>query len=98
MSFEPLPLNAPTITSFMNEGTETPGLDYKQRVDLNQAKDLVVITKHLGAINIEGGYIVVGADNNGNPSKQLTEIEAKLFDEATLHSKVERYLAEGFQI
>ena len=84
MPFEPLPLTAETLTSLLNEGTERPGLDYKQRVDLNQTKDLVVIAKHLGAMQIDGGYIVVGADNNGKPSRQLTEPEAKLFDEATL--------------
>lgn len=98
MPFEPLPLTAETLTSLLNEGTERPGLDYKQRVDLNDTKETVVIAKHLGAMQIEGGYIVIGADNNGQPSGEVTENEANLFDQATLHSKVQRYLAERFDM
>jgi hypothetical protein len=96
--FEPLPLTADTLTSLLSEGTERPGLDYKQRVDLSDTKETVVIAKHLGAMQIEGGYIVIGADNNGQPSQKVTESEAELFDQATVHSKVERYLAEDFDV
>lgn len=98
MPFEPLPLTADTLTSLLNEGTERAGLDYKRRLNLNDTKDKVSIVKDLGAMQVDGGYIVIGADDNGQPSGQVTESEAKLFDQATVHSKVEGYLADGFDI
>ncbi len=98
MPFEPLPLTADTLTSLLNEGTERAGLDYKRRLNLNHTKDKVSIVKDLGAMQVDGGYIVIGADDNGQPSGQVTESEAKLFDQATVHSKVEGYLADGFDI
>jgi hypothetical protein len=96
--FEPLPMTEETLISLLNEGTERAGLDYKRRLDLSTTKDTVSIVKDFGAMQVEGGYIVVGADDNGRSSGLVTEAEAILFDQATVHSKVERYLAEGFDI
>jgi len=96
--FDPLPLTSETLTSLMNEGTERAGLDYKRRLDLNQTKDVVSIVKDFGAMQVAGGYIVIGADDNGLPFGKVTEADARLFDQAIVHSKVERYLAEGFDI
>ncbi len=87
-----------TLASLMNEGTERAGLDYKRCLDLNQTKDIVPIVKDFGAMQVAGGYIVIGADDNGQPSKQVTAVEAGLFDQAIVHSKVQGYLAEGFDI
>lgn len=42
-----------------------------------------------------GGYIVVGADDNGKPTDGLLEdVKAKHFDEATLRGKVQKFLTE----
>jgi hypothetical protein len=98
MPFEPLPMTIETLSSLMNEGTERAGLDYKRRLDLNETKDIVSIVKDFGAMQVSGGYIVIGADDNGQPSKQVAAAEAGLFDQAIVHSKVQGYLAEGFDI
>jgi hypothetical protein len=87
-----------TVVSLMNEGTERAGLDYKRRLDLNETKDVVSIVKDFGAMQVLGGYIVIGADDNGQPSGQVTAAEAGLFDQAIVHSKVQVYLAEDFDI
>jgi hypothetical protein len=98
MPFEPLPMTVETLTSLMNEGTERAGLDYKRRLDLSETKDLVSIVKDFGAMQVQGGYIVIGADDNGQPSKMVIASEAALFDQATVHSKAEAYLADDFDI
>jgi hypothetical protein len=96
--FEPLPMTPETLVSLMSEGTERAGLDYKRRLNLNETKDIVSIVKDFGAMQVAGGYIVIGADDNGRPSDLVTAAEAGLFDQAIVHSKVQGYLAEGFDI
>ncbi len=98
MPFEPLPLNEETLIGLLNEGTERPGLDYKRSCDLNRAADRVELAKDFGAMQIRGGYIVIGADDNGRPTSEVTDAHARLFDQATLQSKLGKYLAEGFDI
>jgi hypothetical protein len=98
MAFEPLPLNEETHANLLNEGTERDGLDFKSVCDLKIAGDKVELTKDLGAMLMRGGYIVIGADDRGHPTAQVTDAHAKLFDQATLHDKVKPYLADGFEI
>lgn len=95
--FEPLPLNETTLETLISEGGEYAELDYKRRCNLNDRRELVELTKDFGAFQIYGGYIVVGVDEEGSPTGELTDDEATLFDEATLRSKLERYLS-GFDI
>lgn len=92
--FDPLPLSESTLETLLSEGGEYDQLDYKGRCNLNNRGELVELVKDLGAMQIYGGYIVVGADDAGLPTGDLTESEAKLFDEATLRSKIERYLTD----
>ncbi len=98
MTFEPRPLTEDTLVDLLNEGTERPGLDYKSRCDLTDTRDKVAITKDVGAMMIQGGYLVIGADDNGKPTGAVTEKAARLFDQATLQSKLQRYLADGFDV
>ena len=96
--FQPRPLTENTLADLLNEGTERAGLDFKARCDLNDAHDKVAIVKDFAAMQLRGGYIVIGADDNGHPTGKVTEAEARLFDEATVRSKAQRYLAEGFEL
>ena len=98
MPFEALPLNEDTLTALLNEGAERAGLDYKESCDLNDTFELVSIVKDAGAMQIPGGYLVVGADDGGQPSGKVTAAQAKLFDQATVQSKFARYLPDGFDI
>lgn len=98
MVFAPLPLNEQTLASLLNEGTERDGLDFKGVCDLRNSAQRVELVKDLGAFQMRGGYIVIGADDRGQPTGNVTEEHAKLFDQATLHDKVKSYLADGFEI
>jgi hypothetical protein len=53
----------------------------------------VEITKDIGAMMINGGYIVVGADDNGRPAGKVARLD--LFELATVHAKEARYLPAG---
>ena len=90
---EPL-LNAEKVEQLLSEGGESETLDYKRTLDLNQTCDVVELAKDVAAMQVEGGYIVVGADDSGRPTGGLTDEQAKLFDEATLRSKLLKYLPE----
>jgi hypothetical protein len=77
-------------------GGERDWLDYKQQCDLSSTRDLVELAKDVGAMMIAGGYILVGADDQGQPASQHARLD--LFDPATLHQKLARYIPEPFEI
>src|SRR4051812_26350600 len=98
MPFSPLALNEETLVDLLNEGAERAGLDYKRECDLNDTAHRVELAKDLGAMQIHGGYIVVGADDHGTPTGLVTAAHARLFDQATVHAKLGKYLADGFDL
>lgn len=51
-----------------SEGHESAQLDYKAGCNIRDRRELVAITKDIGAMNILGGYIVIGADDCGQPT------------------------------
>jgi hypothetical protein len=77
--------------------TELSWLDYKEVYDLSGAEGQVKLARHAGAMMIDGGYIVVGADDNGVPVG-LTDQQASHYDEAKLSGKLAKYLPPGFEI
>lgn len=91
-------LNREKIARLLDEGAESETLDYKTTCDLSARGDLVEIAKDFGAMQAEGGYIVVGADDSGVPTGGLDRRRAGLFDEATLRDKLKRYVPEPFDL
>lgn len=85
------------LEELLDVQTELAWLDYKEGCDPNQTKDLVEITKDIGAMMIEGGYLVIGVADSGEVTG-ISQHVAPLFDQATLASKVGRYLPERFDI
>jgi hypothetical protein len=75
---------------------ELDWLDYKRQVDLSSSRGLVEFAKDVGAMMITGGYILVGADDNGQASGDIEHLD--LFDPATLHAKLAKYLPRPFEI
>ena len=102
--FEPLPLNDATVHALLSSGAERTGLDFKMTCDLDERQATVEIVKDIAAFAVYGGYIVIGADDRGSPSGQLSAKQAALFDEARLRPKIERYVhgiplrSQSFQI
>lgn len=48
-------------------GHESEQLDYKRACNLNDKRAVVELAKDVAAMQIVGGYIVIGADNQGTP-------------------------------
>ncbi len=94
---EPI-VNEEKLNELLNVGHESAQLDYKRSSDLSSRDAVVELVKDVGAMMIDGGYIVVGADDNGNVVPDLTEAQARLFDDATLRGKFDRYLPRPYEI
>ena len=70
------------LAALLAEQCESESLDYKEREDLNDTACLIEIAKDVAAMMAFGGYLVVGVDNRGIPTRNMTPRLAKLFDEA----------------
>lgn len=79
-------------------GTELADLDYKRTVDLKAHHDTIEIIKDIGAFMDHGGYIVIGADDHGDPVDGIQPGQEALFDEARLRPSVARYIPSPFTI
>ncbi|BCJ58155.1 AlbA family DNA-binding domain-containing protein [Micromonospora endophytica] len=86
------------LRSLLNEGGEHECLDFKTSSDLSVTYDLVALVKDIAAMlsNERGGYIVVGAEDNGAPAPGLTARHLQLFDESRVRAKIVKYLPEPF--
>jgi hypothetical protein len=98
-----MPVIEPNVTKdkllqLLDEGAESEMLDFKETCDLSSKKDEVEVAKDVGAMQVEGGFIVIGADSQGRPTGRFTEAQAKLFDEATLRAKLAKWIPEPFQL
>jgi hypothetical protein len=89
-------VSADTLTALLALQGERDWLDYKRQCDLSSARGLVELAKDIGAMMITGGYIVIGADDTGRPAGDVEHPE--LFDPASLHHKLARYLPEPLEI
>ena len=76
--------------------SELDWLDYKQQCDLSSKRGVVEFAKDVGAMMITGGYIVIGADDNGRASGSVEH--RQLFDPAIIHAKLARFLPRPFEI
>jgi predicted HTH transcriptional regulator len=96
--FQAHPLNEETLRALLSDRAERDDVDFKLSRDLNNRGELVAIAKDIGAMLMEGGYIIIGVDDDGQPGNGLDERQARLFDPATLTAKIARYLAPGFDV
>lgn len=72
--------------------TEYPELDYKSALDISTTEDAAELAKDVGAMQVLGGYIVVGVDDHGVPTGALDAMNLQAFDEANLSQKMQKYL------
>jgi hypothetical protein len=98
-----VPVIEPIVTEeklrqLLDEQHESEGLDYKSTCDLGERRDIVELAKDVGAMQVSGGFIVIGADDRGVPTGAMTPELARFLDEATLRAKLDRYIAEPFDI
>jgi hypothetical protein len=93
-------LSEEKLRSLLNEGDEQSCLDFKTTSDLSVTYDVVALVKDIAAMlsNELGGYIVIGAHDNGTPAPGLTARHLELFDESRLRAKITKYLPEPFDV
>jgi hypothetical protein len=68
-----MPVVEPNVTKdkllqLLEEGAESQTLDFKETCDLSSKEDLVEVAKDVGAMQVDGGFIVVGVDSQGRPT------------------------------
>lgn len=103
MPDKPMIAVEPTVTEeklrqLLDAAVESAFLDYKTRCDLRQKGELIEIAKDVGAMQIEGGFLVIGADEHGRPTGKLLAEHAPQFDESRLRAKLLKYLPEPLLI
>jgi len=86
------------LAQLLDEQHESESLDYKATCDLRERRDIVELAKDVAAMQMEGGFIVVGADDQGNPTGRLTREQAQLLDEATVRAKLDAYIPEPYEL
>lgn len=72
--------------------TEYPELDYKATIKLDETSGVIELAKDVGAMQVLGGYILGGVDNQGRLTGNLDHGSLGDFDEARLVPKLQRYL------
>ncbi len=82
------------------EQHEQSCLDYKKRLDFQTTLETLKFALDVAALSSEphGGYVVVGADGQGNPVGDLEGIDLSQFDESRLRSRVAKYISGPFEI
>jgi len=77
---------------------EYPELDYKSRIDLATTEGKVELAKDVGAMQVRGGYIVVGVDDQGQPTGDMDGATLAPFDEANLTQTMQRWLPSTIEL
>lgn len=77
---------------------EYPELDYKSTIDLSSTEGQVELAKDIGAMQVRGGYIVVGVDSTGALTGQLDGVDMQRFDEARLGPMLLKWLPEPLEL
>jgi hypothetical protein len=89
-------VGAAALTYLLGLHGERDWLDYKRQCNLTSARGVVELAKDANAMAMNGGYILVGADDQGRPTGDVEH--QGLFDPAILHDKLSRYLLSTVEI
>lgn len=85
-------VNREKLDELLELGAEHANLDFKEICDLGKTSDRVEIAKDIGAMQFDGGFIVIGADSSGVLTGKLTDPQAAMFDEAKLRSILGKWI------
>ena len=85
-------INREKLDELLDLGAEHANLDFKETCDLGKKADKVEIAKDIGAMQFDGGFIVIGADSSGTLTGKLTPAQAAMFDEARLRSILAKWI------
>lgn len=82
------------VSELLALGTEYAELDFKRTLDPADKRDQVELAKDVAAMQVRGGYIVIGVDEAGAPTGELAHIDLALFDEARLSARLRKWLPD----
>ena len=96
-------VNMRKLLELLELQTEGPTVDYKELYDLRKdaplrKRHLVELAKHVGAMSVQGGFLVVGVDDHGVPTGALSVEQASYFDEARLRPMLLTWLPKALEI
>jgi hypothetical protein len=94
---EPL-VSEEKLRQLLDEQAESVSLDYKSACDLRDKGALVELAKDVAAMEMHGGFIVIGADDRGQPVGGLQSGTTRLFDEAALRAKLRKWIPEPLDL
>jgi hypothetical protein len=61
-------VSAEKLRDLLARGTEYPTLEFKRELPIETKTGIIELAKDVGAMQVQGGYIVIGVDGRGNPS------------------------------
>lgn len=86
------------LSQLLALGTEYAELDFKETIDLDDKKQLLKLVRDVAAMQVRGGYILVGIGPDGQPTGTLDGLDLKRFDEARLVPKLRGWLPEPLNL
>ena len=86
------------LLALLRLAAEYDDLDFKRMLDLSTTRDEVELAKDVGAMQVKGGHIVIGVDDQGNPTSDMDGAITSAFDPANLAQKMQKYLAGAIDI
>jgi hypothetical protein len=86
------------LRALLAEQTEHETLDYKEEFHPDDLRAWVELAKDVGAMQIDGGYLVFGADDNGVASCKITKTIADRLDESAVRGRLRKWIPEPFEI
>jgi hypothetical protein len=86
------------LAALLRLAAEYDELDFKSAADLSTTRDEVEMAKDVGAMQVKGGYIVIGVDGSGEPTGGIDGANLSQFDPASLVPKMHRYLHGSLDI
>lgn len=84
--------------NLLAEQSEAVNLEYKRLRDLDTTEGVVKLALDVAAMQSEGGYIVLGVDDRGVPTGEVSARHADLLDEAVVHDKLRKYLPPPLEL
>lgn len=97
-----MPVLEPLVTlaklqELLNEGAEGTHLDFKRECDLADNDAKLALVKDIAAMQVHGGYLVIGAEDDGTVCGMPVDHVVQ-YDQATLQAKVQSFVAPPFTL
>lgn len=76
------------LSALLRLAGECDEVDFKAAIDLSSTRGEVEMAKDVAAMQVKGGYIVIGVDDNGEPTGDMDRANTSPFDPANLVPKM----------